>query len=530
MKKILLTTVLCITLLTPTSAHAVLGGILGCGAAGATGGALSAANSVTAVPVADKITNINTEAVKQKECVLDGLTIALRQGLITAITQSIVDWINGGFEGGPSFVTNLNGFLGEIADQTSLDFIQGTELGFLCSPFELEVRLALAVQRQPFKERIRCSLGDVSDNVSGFLNGDFSRGGWPAWFDLSSRFSNTPYGAYSLAQSELNIRISGRQSEETQLLSFGGGFFSKRECIRYESVTASKISNDGASQERCAQWEIVTPGAQINDSLSQALGSGFRQLELADEIDEIINALIAQLSQKALTSLDGLRGLSSRSSSSSGTYIRTTQTTAVDEFGNTVVIDRNESVPGSYLDIIVNQTQVEATNAGRTALVNEIETALDLEDEYQDILADLINGLENASDEVARLYQCYINITLDPAGTTGISSTNALAQAGVASSTIQNNFAPQIARYRAELSVSIETTQKLAVVLSEAKRARSADELNAAADRYDAILASGIIHSASEVAFLENDLNVQTVALEALEDDTDAAVRECRRL
>ncbi len=72
------------------------------------------------MPVSDAPTEASTGALQTKECVLDGLVVSIREALIAALTQSIINWINNGFEGGPAFVTNLNGFLGTVADQTSL--------------------------------------------------------------------------------------------------------------------------------------------------------------------------------------------------------------------------------------------------------------------------------------------------------------------------------------------------------------------------------------------------------------------------
>lgn len=490
-------------------AHALGGGILGCGAAEAgsavTQAAASAVGSLHAVPVTDKITNRNTTILKTKECVLDGLGIALAKGMISALTINIVDWINGGFEGSPAFVTDLHGFLGDIADQTSLDFIRGTELGFLCTPFSVDIRLALAVQRQPFRERIRCSLGDVTDNASAFFSGDFSQGGWPAWFRVHTSFKNNPYGAYLLASSELDVRIAGRRSEELQLLSFGDGFFSKGKCRLDSSSVKSKnavnhlgtndpisITPDTTTENGCLSaggaWDIVTPGGQIAAQLENVLGSGVRQLELADEFDEIINALIAQLGQQALTSLDGLRGLSSRSSSSAvaRTNADGTRTT------------------GSYLEALVAESEDSSLTAARQTLVSDIDSALSLEEEYQDALAGLIANTEAARGEFGSQYACYFTGGSAPGTPTA------------------GTFETTLAGENAARAVSTETTSRLLAVRAEANGARDSASLNAAADTYDAILSEGTVHSSADIVFINADLDGQTTTLETLRADPEA--------
>lgn len=501
-------------LIAPASyASAFAGGILGCGAATAGGAVTTAVNSATAVPVSDKVTNLNTEVIKTKECVLDGLAIALVEGMISALTQNIVDWINSGFEGSPAFVTDLRGFLGDIADQTALDFLEGTELEFLCSPFQLEVRLALAVQRQPFQERIRCSLGEVTDNIEGFLSGDFSQGGWPAWFKLHTDIQNTPYGAYALASAQLNAEIASRQNEEVQLLQFGNGFFSKRKCVRYAQTSATVGDQTTTSERKCARYEIVTPGQQINEQLNNALGTGQRKLELADEFDEVINALLAQLAQQALTSLDGIRGLSSRSSSSAST-IRNAS---------------GDEVPASYLEVLVNETTDNSIDLAQDALISDIEAAIDSEEDYQDITDELIDGLTEIGEEYQKLYACYINIVQNPASFTTISGVTAQEKANTASTTLSTNIAPRLEGFQNNLSISFDTVERLLSLLSAARAAQTVEQLNVVADEYDALIASGIIHTANDVATAAVDLAAQTETLATLEDELSDQTLACRR-
>lgn len=496
---------------------AFAGGIIGCGAATAGGAVGAAVNSATAVPVSDKVTNINTEVIKTKECVLDGLAIALVEGMISALTQNIVDWINSGFEGSPAFVTDFRGFLGDIADQTALDFLEGTDLEFLCSPFQLEVRLALAVQRQPFQERIRCSLGEVTDNVEGFLSGDFSQGGWPAWFRLYTDIQNTPYGAYSLASAQLNAEIAARQNEEVKLLEFGSGFFSKKRCKpgseRRAKTYVEGYEEEAVSTPACTEYEIVTPGQQINEQLNNALGTGQRKLELADEFDEVINALLAQLAQQALSSLDGIRGLSSRSSSSAGTVRNA----------------NGEEVPASYLEVLVNETTDNSIDLAQDALITDIEAAIDSEEAYQDVVSELIDGLEEVGEQYEKIYACYINIVQNPVNFTTISGVTAQGRADTASTTLKTNIAPRVSGFENDLDISYDTVERLLPILSSARAARTVEQLNLVADEYDAILSSGIIHTANDVATAAVDLAAQNETIAVLEEELSDQALACRR-
>ncbi|MEK7613323.1 MAG: hypothetical protein AAB439_00390 [Patescibacteria group bacterium] len=508
------------------------GGILGCGAAQvggavtgavqdavATGAASALGFSVSgAIPV-DVRGSVKQDisTLKTKECVMDGLAIALAEGMIGALTQNIVDWINSGFEGSPAFVTDFRGFLGDIADQTALDFLEGTELEFICSPFQLEVRLALAVQRQPFQERIRCSLGDVTDNIEGFLGGDFSQGGWPAWFRLYTEIQNIPYGSYLLSEAQLHTEIDSRQDAGRWEVTVGGGLFSKKRCKagaeRVAKTYVEGYESEAVSEPRCLEYEIVTPGTVFNEQLNNALGTGQRKLELADEFDEVINALLAQLAQQALTSIDGLRGLSSRSSSSAGT-IRNAN---------------GEEIPASYLETLVNESTDNSINLAQDALLTDIEVAIESEEDYQNVTEDLIDGLEEIADDYGKVYACYMDIVQNPASFSTISGTTALGLANAASTTAATSIKPRLQGFQNNINLSFETVEALVKLLSTARAAKTVDQLNLVADEYDALLASGIIHTANDVAVAELDLFAQSTTLAELEDTLSDQTLACRR-
>src|SRR5690606_1528490 len=121
-------------------------------------------------------------------------------------------------------------YLRDIADQVAGDFIYGSELGFLCSPFELDVRAALDIQyqeSQDFGSQVQCTLSDVVNNVENFGQ-SFSN--WSDWFQITTRPQNNPYGAMLMAQAELDARIRNAQGQELELLDWGEGFLSMRQC------------------------------------------------------------------------------------------------------------------------------------------------------------------------------------------------------------------------------------------------------------------------------------------------------------
>jgi hypothetical protein len=75
---------------------------------------------------------------------LDCLVKSIAQAAVDQITRSVVNWINSGFNGQPSFVQNFNQYFANVADQAAGEFIKGSALSFLCSPFASQIKIAIA--------------------------------------------------------------------------------------------------------------------------------------------------------------------------------------------------------------------------------------------------------------------------------------------------------------------------------------------------------------------------------------------------
>lgn len=242
-----------------------------------------------------------------KENILDGIAWAVAKQIVSSMVQSLINWINSGFQGSPAFVQDLQGFLLQAADEAIGQFIN--ELGgvgsFICSPFQLDVQVSLAVQYAEVgrtgNPAPTCTLSGIINNIEDFIGGNFAAGGWDDWFDITANPQQyTPYGSLLTAEAGARARIINAQGEEMSLLNFGDGFLSGEIC---EVVSGPS----GAPREDCF---ISKPGKVIQEALSFNLDSGRQSLISADEINEIIAALLGQLANQALTGAAGLLGLS----------------------------------------------------------------------------------------------------------------------------------------------------------------------------------------------------------------------------
>ena len=252
-----------------------------------------------------------------KENLLDGIGWAIAKQMVSSMTQSLLNWINSGFQGSPAFITDLNGFLLDALDTAAGEYIKS--LGgigeFICSPFRLDVQAALSINYAAARSGMpsgpsepSCKLSDIGNNIEDFMNGSMTD--WGQWLTITSNPQNTPFGAYLEAEAKLNIKLRNAAGEEMEIASWSDGFLSKRVCEMIEGQAAGQGTN----------CRITTPGKVISEALTFQLSTGARTLIEADEINEIIGALINQLTLKAMQGINGLLGLGGNSNYTDNSY------------------------------------------------------------------------------------------------------------------------------------------------------------------------------------------------------------------
>jgi hypothetical protein len=296
------------------------GGAVGVGVGAVVGAVLAVpTNEVNTVLLAPTVAiSGNTEQTASatsgdlyKECVLDPLAWAAKTLIIEGITASILGWINDGFDGGPTFLTDPEGFFRDIAFAALDGFMSNSGLDtLLCEPFSLNVRMIVAQaaatpQFGSTKGTGACSLDKIFgpgfmgtpkmgfDTMVGNGNIDFDGGGIPAAMGLIQS-GNNGFASVFDVQSEAAQRVGKTTGKEASLLSMGDGYFSIRCDTNGDDIN-----------------EVCTPGQFVTEQIDDWMGGGLSQLEVADEISEIINAIVQTLVQKILTESginDGLLG------------------------------------------------------------------------------------------------------------------------------------------------------------------------------------------------------------------------------
>lgn len=225
--------------------------------------------------------------MKYKEYILDPAIYYLSRMLIRQLTQSVVDWINGGFNGNPSFLEDPQDYFEKSADRAIEEMIYDSDLRFLCKPFEINVRLALGLQYSPFQDKVRCRLSDVLANSEGvvtdtynkFVDGDFiGGGGWDTWLQVTTVPQNNQLGAMLIAQAELDAKLEGEEKRKTKELEWGAGMLSQKKCeqVTYapDGTVTDRVTFDGDEAFSPSDFASSTPGRTGRNTASTGLFPG----------------------------------------------------------------------------------------------------------------------------------------------------------------------------------------------------------------------------------------------------------------
>lgn len=286
--------------------------------------------------IQNTINAVNSAAEYTLEYVLDGLAWEVANLAIQSMTKSIVNWINSGFEGSPAFVTDLRTNLRGVGDAVAARFFE--ELAnqeIATTPFQDKVldavRLGYYLRTSPesFYTRHPYTLDQVSPDARAFLEGDFSQGGWDAWFSTVMNPQNNPFGAQELANQALENAVAGATGDRLEELSWNRGFLSWRGKCTTPAPAGSATDLSGA--DNCLGYEIRTPGTVIMESLNKVEGVPFDRLVSADEFNEIIGALLNQLALAILGGGEGgggVRGLSQPAAGGGGTFFDRTDSSS----------------------------------------------------------------------------------------------------------------------------------------------------------------------------------------------------------
>jgi hypothetical protein len=261
-----------------------------------------------------------------REGCLDAIAYFTAQSALDKLSQDTLAWVNSGFtkfgqSGNSAFVGDLEGFYSGVSDQSYNRFIQditeiegpNNPLSGVCESFQPQIVRSVSESYfnrnespspvEPIQfgssseieatncEELAESVG--TGTVEAFISGEFEQGGWEAFRYTVENPSANPVGAYLEKNKQLKSRVEQATNLNQEKLQRGNGYVSAIACPN-GSLDPQTQRCEGPSGEM-TEPAVKTPGSVVDEQLNEVIGSGQRQLELADEVNEIVGALTDQL-------------------------------------------------------------------------------------------------------------------------------------------------------------------------------------------------------------------------------------------
>jgi hypothetical protein len=422
------------------------------------------------------------DASSQGTQIADCLARSIGHIAVQKLVDSTVDWINGGFNGKPAFVQDFNKYFADVADQAAGNFLQNSKtFAFLCSPFQLQVRIAIA---QAYARRNgdgggSCTLSSAIGNVNNFVNGTFSKGGWQGLLAFTTEPSNNPFAGFMSLDVSLHSTIGNAQligDKETK-----DGYLPQKKCTQV-------MIPSGNSPQWKEECKTVTLATQIDDAGASAIGESFRQLEVGDGLTQILNALENALVNKIMQGPGGFAG------------------------ANT--------------DAAINTTDPKAQTQAN-ALMRQLTAAVNLAQRYAGVEQSMISDIENTQSSLTDMENCWILATSSQTITQGqldqANANQAMAAAKISQLQAQVDQANNRIQ-RANNSITriqgLQTDLLLASLASDVTRVQN---------RWNALKASNTfpIYEQTDVTSANQDRTTLQNNLDAMDADTSTKLNQC---
>ena len=402
----------------------------------------------------------------------DCLARTIGRAVIQQMTNSVVNWINSGFNGKPSFVTNFQQYFTNVGDQAAGEFIRGTSLSFLCSPFQLKIRIAIAQSYARRNNAASCSLTGIVKNVNSFLSGNWSQGGWGGLLQLTTMPTNNPYGAYAYAQIGLSNAQTSAINNANRNIS-PGGFISLQKCDTQQGPNQSGT----AGYQNC---KVTTPGSVIEQSLKDTLQQPYLANQLAQSFDQIISALMNQLITKTL--YNGLSSLSGQN---------------------------------GYASDYLTPEQQQAQNTAQT-LLTSMQTDVQIAQQFGSVAQGSIGDIQNAQQQLKSLADCYV-------------SKNKIADASTTEQTIANLDA-QVDGYNNTITRANQAIAVLQDLESRDLNVVTPQDVSAVQAAYTQAQGSGVLLTQADVTNAQQDRTTLQANLTNRNATTRDALQQCNAL
>lgn len=421
------------------------------------------------VPVNDAAVTLNTGFLVYKECILDGVARKIAENAASEMGRQGLTAFIRGRGGGPQYPVNIQEDLKRQENIIVVNALQGPYQNALCPAFKNAVignyaRQFVRTQNSPIS-MATCSIPTDTSNY------------WATLGAFRER-QNYPYGAYQILETQLDATLANNERNQRERWAWSRGVYDTLDTI------------DDPLNAR-----VITPGFIIAESIAQMSGSGFRQLENANEIDQVVGNLFGGLTTQLISDTRGLEGLT-------------------------------QSVNGqpSYLDRMTAQTSANVRQQATNAALSIISAARQIEVNYRTAKEAIATGLSNAIEQLRSAErQCWALII--PAVQTyasgqGVTTLNIATSTQFSQQIIDSQIAPLATTTINQIRASDTTIAALNELISSVSNSASQANQQQALLRLDTLVANGQLRTAQDATNAAQQRDSVLGALDTLVKDT----------
>lgn len=452
----------------PTLSNDGIFGCRGVGAQVANIGTQTALGGVY-VPVNDAAVTVNTGFLVWKECVLDGVARKIAENVTAEYLNQSFRAFSRGRGGGPQYVTNIDEELRRQGNIIVVNALQGAYPNGLCPAFKNTVvgsyaRQFVQAQNSP-ASAITCTVPEANTSLWGILS-------------ALREPQNNPYGAFQILQGQIDRTLAYNEYNQRERWNWSRGVYD----------TVDNIDDP-------LNARVITPGFLIAESISQLSGSGFRQLENANEIDQVVGNLFGGLTTQLISDTRGLEGLT-------------------------------QPLNGqpSYLDRMTAQTSEGVRQQATNAALPIISAARQIEVNYRAAKEAIATGLSNAIEQLRSAErQCWdliIPAVQTYASGQGVTALNIATSTQFSQQVIDAQIAPLATTTINEIRASDATIATLNELIASVSNSTSRANQQQALLRIDTLVANGQLRTEQDATNAAQQRDSVLGALETLVRDT----------
>lgn len=434
----------------PLLSHAQLqqDGILGCNQTGAYALGPASFNSVggTFVPVSDKAVTLNTGYLVYKECVLRPATVKIREAASSAYIQAELTRVNTGNNGNPIFVRNFrqeNFQAGDKARTASFFTVTNEISEDYRNAVQISLERTYAQRTQAPQMSLACPK----------QTGIFAQ-----IFSLTNPACDRIF-VEEMARNQLEANSAAEQDAWRTQAGWGLGF--------------NPILD--------AYGNVLTPGILTQTIAGQAITSGYRQLENANDIGQMVGPLLAGAANRVLSAATG--GLASMSTSQGG--------------------------QPSYLSQMTKEASTGLIQAITNIALTILGPALTIEQDYGKAQNTMASDLTAAIGQLRAAENTCWNLVIDKVCSTTASSTSTgVSCTGtdgsvlvIATSTafsqpiVDAQIKPLSDVVIANVKTSNESVDAINTLIGDVQNTNSVDIQKSALNQLDQLVAQGLLHT-----------------------------------